>query len=93
MSFNLEPGPVVDEAAIAAHIKSGAAVLVAVGAIAAPGLDLSQAGDVTVVAFTGVMVLLNYSVGVWRAYRARRKVTPVSNPRADDGRRLTATNI
>jgi hypothetical protein len=88
MGVNLTPGPVVDEAAIAAHIKSGAAVLVAVGAIVAPGVDLSGAGDVAVAAFTGLVVLLNYSVGVWRAYRARRNVTPLVNPRNDLGQLL-----
>lgn len=89
------PEPVVDEGRIAAAI---AGVVVAV-----LGLVLlvvrGQAGDLTALELavqgtvTAGMAAAAAIAPIWRAYRARAKVTPLEDPRDVDGEKLVPASL
>lgn len=86
------PEPVVYAARIGGLL---AALLVSVGgviAILAAGLTLDELGPLGIAVgavITAAVALGVYLLPVWQALRARAKVTPLDDPRDDDGAPLT----
>jgi len=86
------PEPVVDEGKIAGAIAGAIVAVVAVVLLVIRGQasDLSALQVALQGALSAVMAAAAVIVPVWRAYRARRKVTPLADPRDDDGTPLVA---
>jgi fumarate reductase subunit D len=88
------PEPVLDEAKIAGTVTGVVTALLGVAAV----LGLVAADDTNTVVTavvavaTGVCTIVNFVVPKWRAWRARNKVTPISDPRGAFGVVLVPTN-
>jgi hypothetical protein len=81
------PEPVLDEAKIAGFVTAGlTAVLTVAVVLGFVAQEDTNTLVTTVVGIVGgVVTLVNFVVPKWRAWRARKQVTPLSDPRTVGG--------
>lgn len=86
------PEPVLDQAGIAAGIASIAPVVLGLLVLAGQ-ITQGEAASLTTTVVgvgTGIVVIVNFVAGRWRAAKARALVTPLASPRSIDGEPLMA---
>jgi hypothetical protein len=84
------PEPVLDEAKIASTITGWLTLALGVATVTgfATTTQVSALGAAGIGIVTGAVTLINYFVPIWRARKAREKVTPLADPHNAKGETL-----